>query len=113
MAIDEGVRRTVDLPEGGLDHAMVRGEGADRVGACRIACQQESLAATTAPVDLAPGAAPAGFSHPVGAAKAIEGVRAVPDVGQAALPYRRKIDARRCFRGMARTALPDGVMVRN
>ena len=62
MAIDEEVRRTVDLLEGGLDHEMVRREGADRVGACRIARQQESLKTAAAPVDLAQRAAPAGFS---------------------------------------------------
>src|SRR3546814_15840038 len=53
---------------------------AGRIGGGCVAEDREGLAAAAAPVDFAPVAGPAGFGHPVGAAKVVERVGVQPDV---------------------------------
>src|SRR5882757_2607184 len=94
MAIDEFRRRALRLVQRGLDHAVVRRQRAHRIGAAGIAGQQKGLTAATTPIDLAPVAAAARLGHPVGAAISIEGLRAVPDVGESAVTDGRKVETR-------------------
>src|SRR5947209_7889460 len=51
---------------------VIRGQPADRVGACRVPGERERLAAAAAEVDLPLRAATARLAHPLGAAVGLE-----------------------------------------
>ena len=67
------------------DPAVVRRQGADRIGIGGVARQQECLAAAAAEILLLPWTAATGFGHRSRPAKAIEGRRLVPDPVEIAL----------------------------
>ena len=101
LAIDE-LRRGFARVLTNLDKQPVVGrQGAGGIGARGIPGQRIGLTAAPAPVDLAPVARAAGFRHPTGPAKPLEGGGPVPDFGKAGFSYGRKIEARQRLRSVA------------
>src|SRR5215211_4662001 len=97
-----GIGRVLaDRGKGGHE-GVVRGEMTYRVGGPRIAGKQESLAAATAKVLLAPGAAPARLAHPVGSPEGAERRRVAPDVRQGVILHGPELEPWYGLRGVTR-----------